>query len=286
MKDIPLLIALDMDGSLCTTDKRITPYTAAVLERAAAAGALIVPATGRFYKGLPAELRDEPFLRYCITINGAHVYDAALDRTVSAAELPLARALDAMEYLDSQDVIYDCYQGDWGWITRRFWEIAPEYVPDRHYLKMLRVLREPVDELKAHLRKTGRNVQKILIYTHTDAIQDELLKTLPVRFPDMVVTSSARHNIELNAPAANKGAALRALAEALEIPRERVMAVGDGLNDRTMLEAAGLAVAMGNAHPAIKAIADYVTDDCDHDGAAKAIERFCLAQGRGGVTKP
>ena len=135
MKDKPLLIALDMDGSLCTTDKRITPYTAAVLERAAAAGALIVPATGRFYKGLPAELRDEPFLRYCITINGAHVYDAALDRTVSAAELPLARALDAMEYLDSQDVIYDCYQGDWGWITRRFWEIAPEYVPDRHYLK-------------------------------------------------------------------------------------------------------------------------------------------------------
>ena len=93
----------------------------------------------------------------------------------------------------------------------------------------------------------------------------------------MVVTSSARHNIELNAPAANKGAALRALAEALEIPRERVMAVGDGLNDRTLLEAAGLAVAMGNAHPAIKAIADYVTDDCDHDGAAKAIERFCLS---------
>ena len=70
---------------------------------------------------------------------------------------------------------------------------------------------------------------------------------------------------------------LRALAEALEIPRERVMAVGDGLNDRTLLEAAGLAVAMGNAHPAIKAIADYVTDDCDHDGAAKAIERFCLS---------
>lgn len=276
MTEIPQLIALDMDGSLCTTDKRITPYTAAVLERAAARGALIVPATGRFYKGLPQVLQDAPYVRYCITINGAHVYDALADRTVSAAELPCARALAAMEYLDTQDVIYDCYQGDWGWITRKFWDDAPAFVPDQYYLKMLRSLRSPVDELKAHLRAVGRDVQKIIIFTRTDALQDALLESLPTQFPDMVVTSSARHNIELNAPAANKGTALRALAEALDIPSERIMAVGDGLNDRTMLAAAGIAVAMGNAHPAIKAIADYVTDDCDHDGAAKAIERFCL----------
>ncbi len=275
MTKTPRLIALDMDGSLLTTDKRLTPRAAAALAHAAAGGALIVPATGRFFKGLPVELQRAPYVRYCITINGAHVYDAAEDRTVSAQEIPCARALEAMEYLDTQDVIYDCYQGDWGWITRKFWETAPEFVPDQYYLKMLRSLRNPVDELKAHLQKIGRDVQKIIIFTRTDALQDDLLKTLPVRFPDLAVTSSARHNIELNAPAANKGAALRALAQALETPADRVMAVGDGLNDRTMLEAAGIAVAMGNAHPAIKALADFVTDDCDHDGAAKAIEHFC-----------
>ena len=274
MSDLPALIALDMDGSLLTTDKRLTPRARAALSRAADSGSLIVPATGRFYKGLPAELRQESFLRYCITINGAHVYDALLDRTVSAAEIPCERALAAMEYLDTQDVIYDCYQSDWGWITRKFWETAPEFVPDQYYLKMLRSLRNPVDELKAHLRKIGRDVQKIIIFTRTDELQDELLAHLPARFPDMVVTSSARHNIELNAPAANKGTALQALAESLRIPMRRVMAVGDGLNDRSMLETAGFAVAMGNAHPAIKAIADQVTDDCDHDGAAKAIEQF------------
>ena len=274
MTHTPTLIALDMDGSLLTTEKRLTPRAKAALSRAAEAGALIVPATGRFYKGLPAELREEAYLRYCITINGAHVYDARENRTVSAAEISCAKALEAMEYLDTQDVIYDCYQDDWGWITREFWEKAPEFVPDQHYLKMLRSLRNPVDELKAHLRTVDRNIQKIIIFTRTDALQDELLESLPVRFPDLVVTSSARHNIELNAPAANKGTALCALAEALKISLEDVMAVGDGLNDRTMLEAAGFSVAMGNAHPAIKAIADYVTDDCDHDGAAKAIERF------------
>ena len=105
MTEIPQLIALDMDGSLCTTDKRITPYTAEVLERAAAAGALIVPATGRFYKGLPQILQDAPYVRYCITINGAHVYDALERRTVAKAEISCARAVEAMEYLDTRDVI-------------------------------------------------------------------------------------------------------------------------------------------------------------------------------------
>ena len=273
MQQTPLLIALDLDGSLCTTDKRITARTLEALERAAGVGAQIVPATGRFYLGMPESLRALPFLRYAITINGASVLDR--DTVLCRAEMNWQRAVEAMEYLDTQDLIYDCYRDSWGWITRAFQEKAEEFVPDQYYLKMLRVLRTPVDELKANVTAVGRDIQKIIIFTRTDELQDELLKSLPVRFPDLVVTSSARHNIELNAPAANKGDALRALSAALDIPMERVMAVGDGLNDMTMLRAAGIRVAMGNAHPDLKAIATYITEDCDHDGAARAIEYFC-----------
>ena len=273
MQQSPLLIALDMDGSLLTTAKELTPRSRAALARAAEAGVRIVPATGRFYLGLPEEIRSAPFLRYAITINGASVLDG--QQTLCRAEIPWRRAVEAMEYLDGLDLIYDCYQDSWGWITREFQEKAAEFVPDPYYLKMLRVLRSPVDELKAHLGEVRRDVQKIIIFTRTDELQAELLKTLPVRFPDMVVTSSVRRNIELNAPLANKGDALRALAAALDIPMERTMAVGDGLNDMNMLRAAGIRVAMGNAHPDLKAIASYVTDDCDHDGAAKAVEHFC-----------
>lgn len=273
MQQTPLLIALDLDGSLCTTDKRITARTLEALERAAGVGAQIVPATGRFYLGMPESLRALPFLRYAITINGASVLDR--DTVLCRAEMNWQRAVEAMEYLDTQDLIYDCYRDSWGWITRAFQEKAEEFVPDQYYLKMLRMLRTPVDELKANVTAVGRDIQKIIIFTRTDELQDELLKSLPVRFPDLVVTSSARHNIELNAPAANKGDALRALSAALDIPMERVMAVGDGLNDMTMLRAAGIRVAMGNAHPDLKAIATYITEDCDHDGAARAIEYFC-----------
>ena len=273
MQQSPMLIALDLDGSLLTTDKRLTARTRAVLEKASAAGVRIVPATGRFFLGLPEEIRTAPFLRYAITINGASVLDR--DAVVYRAEIPWQRAVEIMEYLDPMDLIYDCYQDSWGCITRDFQERAAEFVPDQYYLKMLRVFRSPVDELKAHLSDVKHGVQKIILFTRTDELQAELLRTLPVRFPDLAVTSSTRHNIELNAPRANKGDALRGLAAALDIPAERTMAVGDGLNDMTMLRAAGIRVAMGNAHPDLKAIATYITDDCDHDGAAKAVELFC-----------
>lgn len=270
------LIALDLDGTLLNTRKELTEKTLAVLRAAAARGVEIVPTTGRFFLGMPEKIRTLPFLHYAITINGAQVYDVRRDAVLARAEIPVRQAVEVMEYLDELDLIYDCYVESWGWITRSFQEKAHEFVPDEHYLRMLRVLRTPVEELKAHLRNEGKDVQKIIIFTRTDALQEELLLELPKRFPDLLTTSSAPHNIELNAPMGNKGDALRMLAEGIGIPIAETMAIGDGLNDVAMLQAAGLSVAMANAHPKLKALAHETTSDCDHDGAAQAIEAFVL----------
>ena len=67
-----------------------------------------------------------------------------------------------------------------------------------------------------------------------------------------------------------------ALAEHLGCGAEHVMTFGDGLNDLTMIEAAGMGVVMDNGADELKRCADYITDDCDHDGVAAAIEKFCL----------
>ena len=93
---------------------------------------------------------------------------------------------------------------------------------------------------------------------------------------DVEATSSLGANLELNAPGVNKGRALVALAETLGYRRENVMACGDSDNDLAMIRMAGLGVAMGNAEPEILAAAAAVTDDNDHDGVAKAIERYIL----------
>lgn len=270
------LLALDLDGTLLNTEKLLTVPCQEALSLAAAKGIEIVPTTGRFFTGMPEIIRELPFLRYAITVNGAQVYDAKLGAVISRAEIPLCEALEAMEYLEAYDLIYDCYVDSWGWITREYQEKAADFVPDQYYLRMLQVLRTPVPELKDYLRGRGSDVQKIIIFTRTDELQGKLLDILPARFPNLKVTSSAPHNIELNAPLAQKGRALLALADALGIAQEETMAIGDGLNDLSMIEAAGLGVAMGNAHPQVKASADAVTADCDHNGAAEAILKYCI----------
>ena len=85
-------------------------------------------------------------------------------------------------------------------------------------------------------------------------------------------------NVELNILRANKGEALKQLTDYLGLSMEQVMAVGDGMNDLTMLRMAGVGVAMGNACPEAMAAADAVTADCDHDGVAQAIARFCFGE--------
>ncbi|MCJ7764128.1 MAG: HAD-IIB family hydrolase, partial [Dehalococcoidales bacterium] len=77
-------------------------------------------------------------------------------------------------------------------------------------------------------------------------------------------------------PRVSKGEALKALVSFMDMPMSEVIAIGDGLNDISLLEVAGTAVAMGNAFPEVKKVADYITLDVEDSGVAAAVERFVL----------
>ena len=106
----PKIIALDLDGTLLDSAKNLSARNMAALEKAATRDTLIVPTTGRFFGMMPPCIRDLPFVRYAITINGAQAYDRVTDSAIVQEEIPLATALALMETLDRYDVIYDCYQ--------------------------------------------------------------------------------------------------------------------------------------------------------------------------------
>ena len=282
MPDIRL-IALDLDVTLLNSEKQLTPGNRAALEKAAAAGIEIVPATGRFFSGMPDAIKDLPFLHYAVTVNGAQVYDVRCDRAVCKAEMPLRLALEIMTYLDELPLIYDCYQDNWGWMSQHLWEIAGDFAPNEHYRKLLHDYRNPVPELKAFLRERGRDIQKISLYVKNREYHAQLYAELARRFPDALVTSSIWNNIELNSRDGNKGDAVLKLAETLGLRPEQVMTFGDGLNDLSMIEKAGIGVAMGNSEPEVLAAADWVAPDCDHDGVAAGIERFCFGDQKGEI---
>ena len=103
------------------------------------------------------------------------------------------------------------------------------------------------------------------------------------RFPERIkgmnvaLKDSVGIGWEISPPEADKAKGLRFLCDHLGLPVEQTLAVGDGGNDLDIMGAAGFSVAMGNAIDEVRSLADAVTDDCDHDGAAKAIERYMLA---------
>ena len=133
MADIRI-IALDLDGTLLDSGKNLSAVNRSALASAAEKGIHVVPTTGRFFGGMPESIRALPFVRYAITVNGAQVYDRATDAAIVREELPLATALAIMRYLDGFDVIYDCYQDNWGRMTAAMQERSADYAPDAHYL--------------------------------------------------------------------------------------------------------------------------------------------------------
>ena len=265
------IIAFDLDGTLLTTDKRVSAANAEALRRAAEAGAYIVPATGRILKGIPAEILAFPFLRYAVTVNGAMAEDLQEGTILYHAGIDRGRALEILSFLDTEDVIYDSYMNGWGKMTRSHYEKAEAYAPDEHFLKMIRTLRTPVDDLKEYIRTSGEPIEKVQFFARNPAERDRIMAEVGKRFPEMCLTYSSVQNLEINSREATKGNALMALAKHLGIPAEEVMAIGDSTNDLSMIRAAGCGVVMGNGLPEVLKEADYVTAGNDEDGVAKAV---------------
>ena len=280
------IVALDLDGTLLDSEKRLSEVNRDALARAAEKGVEIVPTTGRFFGMMPPAVRDLPFVRYAITINGAQVYDRETDTAIVRDEIPLDMALGVMEVLDRYDVIYDCYRQNWGWMTAALQEKAADYATNEHYLRMVREFRKPVPELKAQLRETAANgdVQKIMLFAanrERSAAIDRLRglsDEIAARFPEIKVTASTWNNLELNIRTAHKGNALRRFAEHLGLTLENCMAFGDGMNDFTMVEAAGLGIAMANAEPEVKRVAKDMVPSNDEDGVARGIEKWIFSR--------
>ncbi len=277
------IVALDLDGTLLDSGKRIAKADSDALAEIAAKGVLVVPTTGRFFGMMPEPVRALPFVRYAITVNGAQVYDRETDTALVREEIPIDTAIGIMEILDRYDVIYDCYRENWGWMTAAFKKTAAEYATNEHYLRTIYDFRKDVPELKAHLAAakgpSAAQVQKVMLFARNDRPADilkDVVAEVNAKYPEIKATASTWNNVELNISSATKGNALRRFAESFGHTLANCMAFGDGMNDLSMIEAAGTGVAMANAVPEVKAAADYITLSNDECGVSAALRHFGL----------
>lgn len=255
----PKLYIFDIDGTLLTTDYKILPSTKEAM-RLLAEGKLSAPimlASARSPKAIDPiakELNLEPLY---ISLNGAFIVQG--DRVLY--EKPMEQqAAEMVNSIGQEAGLSVNVYSKWDWY------ISEENPWSSHEGKMVGWQGQVRD---LH----GLEAHKILLMGEQDLILETQQK-LQKEVPGVSAQGSIPHYLEIVDASASKGHALEIVSELLEVPFEYMVAFGDGENDLAMLKRAGFAVAMGNAHPSLKAEADLVTLDNDSDGIFQAVQRI------------
>lgn len=268
------MVFMDLDGTLLTSQKTISPHTRHVLQMAADRGIEIVPATGRFCRGIPPVVRELPFIRYVVAMNGAEILDLQEKRVLFRSGLAYEDVERLMAYMDTLPVIYDCFQDGWGWMDAVFYRKIRQYIQDPHTAEMVETLRTPVQDLRASICEKSGPVCKMQMFFADRTRRIQELERAPRLFPTLSVSTSIVNNIEFTSPQTHKGAALKTLCAHLKIAQEETAAFGDDFNDISMLQSAGTGVAMANASESVKLAADRITGANDEDGVASVLEEY------------
>lgn len=273
MKKEIKLIALDLDGTLLTTQKELSMKNREALCRCAEQGIEIVPCTGRIWTGVPEIVKSLPGVHYAITINGAVVEDLVNGRVLDERKMSLKTAVEILDMAKGFRTMYDAYVGGQGYGEARFMDHMDEYGIPEVLRKMILETRRPVEDLMTEIKRMDSPVSKINYFFDDDQERLRAKAALEAR-GDVIVTSSFSNNLEINGLGATKGEAIVRLADHLGLAYEQTMGFGDGENDMTMMTMAGIGIAMGNAGDGLKEKADYVTLSNDEDGVAVALEHF------------
>ncbi|MDO5418388.1 MAG: Cof-type HAD-IIB family hydrolase [Lachnospiraceae bacterium] len=267
------LIALDMDGTLLNDEKKLSSGNREALEACIRNGIQIVPATGRPAAGIPDFIRNMPGVRYGILTNGARVADLESGAVISESLIPWELTYQVMEFLSAYPVAFDPYIDGRGNMEARFLHHLADYGLTPVMQTLVKSTRNEVEDELALVKNQKVPVEKINIFTADMNLRAELWEKLK-QYKELIVTSSLPYNLEINAAAATKGGGLLKLAEHLGIRPEQTMAFGDGSNDLSMIQTAGIGVAMANAMEMLKEQADYITLSNEEDGVAAAIRHF------------
>ncbi len=261
------MLVLDLDDSLLGSDLKISSRNEEALLAAIQKGVLVTIATGRMFSSTIPYVEQLGIDIPIITYQGALIKNALSHKTL--LHIPI-------EWEVSMDLIRDSKENGYyiqGYIDDKYYmEEENEYSDFYHTISGRRGI--VVSDLEEYAQ--NREVTKFIIID-----EPEKVLRLRDRYEDLYgdrlqVTISKPQFLEFTHRDATKGKAIECLADMLDIDREAVIAVGDSYNDLSMIEFAGLGVAMGNAPDEVRKVADYVTLSNDEAGVAHVIEKFIL----------
>ncbi len=271
------LLVLDIDGTISGSANQVNMPVKQAVKVAQAQGVKVAIATGRMYKSALRFHEDIGADCPLISYQGAYIKDPQTQKLVGhwPVEVPLALALIAkfaqLEFSDRLSV--HLYMDDCLYMK----EVTAASLI---YAERSGVEPMPVGDLTEFIKANSHNPPtKILALTDNPAQINQMFETLSKQFTtqELYLTKSQATFFEATNPVANKGTAVKYLAEqVLGLDATQVMTIGDNFNDVEMIQYAGVGVAMGNAPLGLQALANWVAPDVENDGVVAAIEQFIL----------
>ncbi|MGM9903912.1 HAD superfamily hydrolase [Enterococcus sp. 10A9_DIV0425] len=265
------LVAIDIDGTLLNEKREITNEVKEAIAQAVAKDVAIVLCTGRPLPGVQDQLNELNLYQdndYVITYNGALVQQTKSGEIIARHGLSyedfleievMARRVGSHLHSIDDQAIYTANR-----------DISAYTIHEASLVKMPLKYRT-VDEMTPDMQ-----IVKMMMIDEPE-ILDAAIDRLPQAFREKYTTvKSAPYYFEVLNKAASKGAAVANLAQHLGITQDEVMAIGDNENDLSMIEYAGIGVAMGNAVPLVKKAANHITTSNDEHGVAEVIKKYVL----------
>ena len=281
------LVACDLDGTLFNSNMTVSDTNTQAVKNAQNSGIEFLIATGRAPRESGSILKDADLNTGFISLNGALVFNEE-GKLIVKHSIPTNKAIQIVNLLHDAGFYFEI-------VTEK--QVYSENLEQRiTNVAHLMVDLNPLLDFRQAVaisdgNKTITNMKQVPSFTKVlSDPQIEVMKFIAfdsrgheacadvkeeiAKLGDLVVTSSSSSNIEINAVKAQKGLALLDYAKLKNIKQNEIAAIGDNLNDESMIRAAGVGVAMGNAIPLIKDIAQVTTKNNNEDGVAYILNQF------------
>lgn len=271
------LICVDMDGTLLNSKKEITQRSLDAIKKAHELGVKLVIATGRIFVsagyygdliGVKAPI---------IASNGAYVREKDGEKVIFEEYLSMEECTNIVSILKEYNIVPHFYSFDTIYTSKIIhsslaYKNANAKLPRSRQVKI-----EVIDDWEKLFLKRPKLIKTMAVDDDGDKVLQAKERFLSL--DKFEVVSSFNKSFEVMPRGTSKGNAVKKICEYYGVHPSEVIAIGDNENDISMIEYAGLGIAMGNSEEKVKEIANYITESNNRDGVAMAIEKFILDDG-------
>lgn len=272
-------IVLDIDGTLLNEEKKLTNRTKEKLIQAQKKGIKLILASGRPTQGmlhLAEKLEMDTYEGYLVSYNGSSIYDVKTKEVIFNQTISKKLTKEILRHLAKFNVVTMVDYKDYIYVNDAYFDIDYEiptgYQNIVHYESRggnFKVIE--ADDLAVAINTP---VNKILVAGKPSYLKENYKEMMTPFENEVTAAFSAPFYYEYTDLGIDKAKALHEVFPKMGIKPENIVSFGDGQNDRSIIEYAGVGVAMGNAVSEIKDIADEITNTNDSDGIAKFLDNL------------